>query len=312
MNKTTQNIELQITQFEDRGLIGLSGGDARNFLQNLISNDVNQVNNNHAIYSLLLTPQGKFLYDFMVIEISDIETGSILALECSNHKINNLVRLLTMYKLHSNVGIHDLSARYEIGSVFGQNVAEKMLLTNKPGSLRIDKNGGVYFIDPRIVDLGARVIFPKETFKKYLLPNATIENYESHRIGLGVPDGNVDLETERTFPLEAGLEDLNAIDYNKGCYIGQELTARTHYRGTIRKRIFPVLVDGPMPKLGTVIFFEDKEAGVIKSSSDKIAIAMLRLEFVEKSKKSGVKFFSEQSTITPLPQDWMKISFITT
>ena len=307
MNDAPPDGEIQIVRLPGRGLVGLGGADAREFLQNLISNDVRRVTTDRTIYALLLTPQGKFLHDFFVVELANAETGIELMLDCEKDRVEDLIRRFTLYRLRANVAIKDLSDRFEMHAAFGGGAAGEMGLESGPGVTRPEA-GGIAFVDPRLASLGVRAILPLgQSLKTATSHAAAAGDYELHRLKLGVPDGSHDLDVERTFPLEAGLEDLHAIDYGKGCYVGQELTARTHYRGTLRKRLFPVVVDGPMPEHGTEIFLGERRAGDVRSGYGGQALAMLRFEHVEEAARTGAPFTAGDATLTPRRQDWMHL-----
>lgn len=298
---------IQIVRLPDRGLVGLGGIDAREFLQNLVSNDVRRLAPDCTIYALLLTPQGKFLYDFFVVEIAHKEAGTQLLLDCERDRVDDLISRLTLYRLRANVVIENLSDHFEVRAAFGGPAAIEIGLNAAPGSTRFEA-GGAVFVDPRLADLGIRAILPLgQSLKITSAQTAAVDDYELHRLRLGVPDGSHDLDVNRTFPLEAGLEDLHAIDYGKGCYVGQELTARTHYRGTVRKRLFPVTVDGPLPEYGTAVLLGDQRAGDVRSGRDGQALAMLRFEHVEEAERTGAVLTAGSATLTPHRRHWMRL-----
>lgn len=298
--------KMQIAKLPNRGLIGLYGADVHNFLQNLISNDVSLVSANRAIYALLLTPQGKLLHDFFVLEPPDPSSDAKLLLECSNSQTSDLIRKLTEYRLRAEVRIEDLTESYDVWAVFGPNASEKMSIPSGIGAATVH-HAKVFFSDPRLKELGVRVISPIGETINIDAPESPYKDYELNRIIRGVPDGDLDFNSGRTFPLEAGLEELNAIDYGKGCYVGQELTARTHYRGTLRKRLFTVTVQGQLPERGSKVFLGKKEAGEVKSGQGGYALAMLKLEQVFESEKDGTTFTAQNAKLIPLHQSWMNL-----
>jgi len=164
---------------------------------------------------------------------------------------------------------------------------------------------GVVFADPRLAALGVRAILPRSEIRGALADIGAVEGdfaeYDRLRLGLGVPDGSRDLVLDKSILLEAGFEELNGVDWDKGCYIGQELTARTKYRGLIKKRLFPVRVDGPAPDPGAIIMHDGQEAGEMRSSRDGAGLALLRLETAGKPLKAG------DATIEPLTPEWMRL-----
>ena len=235
----------------------------------------------------LLTPQGRFLNDMFVV---DAGFGTLL-LETEREKAPALARKLGMYKLRSKVTVEDRSATMDVAVVFGPG-AEKHNAV--PGALS--------YIDPRLPELGVRVLTPAGQAGKMLgLPEAPLADYESLRLSLGVPDGSRDLPVEKALLLESGFDELNGVDWKKGCYMGQELTARTKYRGLVKKRLFPVKVEGALPAPGTAIERNGEEVGEIRSGAGNRALAMLRLEALEGALTAG------GARIVPQKPDWMKL-----
>ena len=270
-----------------RGVITVSGDDRVAFLQGLISNDVTKVAPGKAVWAALLTPQGRFLNDMFVV---DAGFGTLL-LETEREKAPALARKLGMYKLRSKVTVEDRSATMDVAVVFGPG-AEKHNAV--PGALS--------YIDPRLPELGVRVLTPAGQAGKMLgLPEAPLADYEALRLSLGVPDGSRDLPVEKALLLESGFDELNGVDWKKGCYMGQELTARTKYRGLVKKRLFPVKVEGALPAPGTAIERNGEEVGEIRSGAGNRALAMLRLEALEGALTAG------GARIVPQKPDWMKL-----
>ncbi len=290
-----------------RGLLGLGGPDAIEFLQNLISNDVARLGPDTSLYGLLLTPQGKFLHDFFIARLPQAVDGVDLVLDCEGGRIDDLERRLTMYRLRSEVTIANLSDRYTVAAAFGNGALQALSLSAEAGDTK-PIGGGIAMTDPRLSEMGARVIVPMGDLPGVLtdagFTEAKLADYDRMRLSHGVPNSSDDMAVEKAFPLEAGLDDLNAIDFKKGCYVGQELTARTHYRGTIRKRLFRVDVDGPTPEPGTPVTLEGVKAGVMRSGQDGIAMAMLRLEQVAESEKTGAHFAAGNARLRAVTQPW--------
>jgi folate-binding protein YgfZ len=271
-----------------RGVVAIAGDDRIEFLQGLISNDVTKAAPGHAIWAALLTPQGRFLADMFVV---DAGFGTIL-LETERERAPVLAKKLNLHKLRSKVTVEDRSAGMDIAVVFGPG-AEKCNAV--PSALS--------FPDPRLPELGMRVLCPAGQAGKLLgLPEAPLAAYEALRLELGVPDGSRDLPIEKAILLESGFDELHGIDWDKGCYMGQELTARTKYRGLVRKRLVPVKVEGPLPAPGTAVLSNGKDVGEIRSGSGDRAIAMLRLEAL----KDGA-FTADKARIVPHVPTWMRL-----
>jgi folate-binding protein YgfZ len=285
---------------EDRGVIEVAGADRHQFLQGLVSNDVAKVAPDRALYAALLTAQGKYLHDFFIVAI-----GESLFLDGEAARLADLKRRLGLYKLRAKIGLAEASDRYIIAAVFGDGAADALGLPAERGAATPFAEG-VAYVDPRLAELGARLMLPRGGGATPLTERGfragDIAAYDRLRLALGVPDGSRDLVLDKSILLEAGFDELNGVDWQKGCYVGQELTARTKYRGLIKKRLLPVTVDGPLPPPGTPIMAGDQEAGEMRSGRDGMGLALLRLEAVAESKPltaAGAK-------LTPQKPGWAK------
>jgi folate-binding protein YgfZ len=288
----------------DRGVISVVGADTSTFLQGLISNDINKVDASHAIYATLLTAQGKFLHDFFIAATPD---GDGVLIDCERGRLDDLLRRLTMYKLRAAVDLSDVSSDFDVVALLGPDSLADAGLPPEPGAAR-PLGGGIVFTDPRIAEMGARAILAAETGVGALTSEGftpgNADDYRTLRLTLGLPDGSHDIVVDKNFPLECGFEELNAIDYEKGCYVGQELTARTHYRGKIRKRLMPVVIDGPLPEPGTAVMHGEREVGEIRSGAADRAIALIRIEPFEAAQQKKEFFTAGSATVTPIKPDW--------
>lgn len=284
-----------------RGVLAIGGEEARDFLQGLISNDVERVTEKTAIYASLLTPQGKFLHDFVLSAVD----GQLL-IDCEGARREDLQRRLTLYRLRRPVTIKDETDQWNIVTVFGPGCLGALDLPNQPGVAK-PLDGGVAMVDPRLGDLGARLILPAESSASTLdalgLTKRSEQDYDVLRMRLGVPDGSRDIEVDRSFLLESNFEELNGVDFEKGCYVGQENTARQKHRGTIRKRLMPVSIDGPAPAPGTPILAGDKPAGTMRSSHGQQGIALIRLEHLPDDGAPALLNAGEASLAASKP-DW--------
>src|SRR5476649_977537 len=274
-----------------RSVIAVSGADRVEFLQGLISNDTTKVSPGHAIWAALLTPQGRFLNDMFVAD-GGHET---LLLETERERAPALARKLSMYTLRAKAKVEDRSATMEVAVVFGTG-ADKAVGIEHATS----------FADPRLPGLGVRVLTRAGEAAALLgshgfLP-AMPADYDALRLAQGVPDGSRDLPVEKALLLESGFYELNGVDWKKGCYMGQEPTARTKYRGLVRKRLFPVRLDGPLPAPGTPIERDGQEVGEIRSGSGDRALAMLRLDILQ-----GGGLTAAGTRILPERPDWMRL-----
>jgi folate-binding protein YgfZ len=287
-----------------RGILAVDGPDRAAFLQGLVSNDVTQAGPSRAIYAAFLTPQGKYLHDFLIVEL-----GGKLLIDCEAGRLADLQRRLKMYKLRSKVTLEDVSAQYSVTAAFGPGALEALNLpVGEPGAAAV-LGDGVVFADPRLPALGSRAILPRGTEASVLeaagFAAAEVADYDRLRLEAGVPDGSRDLIVEKAILLENNLDELNAISWQKGCYMGQELTARTRYRGLVRKRLFPVIVEGTLPEPGTTVMLGDKEAGEMRSGSGDRALALLRLEEIERAQAEGIPLLAGDAKLTPVKPGWV-------
>ena len=250
----------QIIILENRGLISVTGDDAKEFLQNIITNDIEKVDQNNSIYSALLSPQGKYLHEFFIIHV---DKGYLI--DCDAKSKEDLISNLSKYKLRSKVDLKDLSSDYVIG-VINLEKFNEIQSEAKESSDTIIYRKSPLFIDPRKKELGARILSSLEklhlTIKKLNLKIIDNSKYFNHAHNLGIPEkGLVNLK-EQLFGLEANFEELNAIDFKKGCYVGQENTARMKLKNKLRRRLLPLKTDEKI-KIGEDLKFGEIKIGKI-------------------------------------------------
>ncbi len=305
---------------QDRGVLSVSGADRVSFLQGLVSNDIEKVGPECAVYAAFLTPQGKYLYDFFIVEDEDEagdedgdEAGGALLLDCEQAGIDGLMERLSLYKLRADVTLKDRSDDLTVAALFGGGWAawaKNAGLPDRPGAVMTFSEVGVVYSDPRLAAIGGRAVVltngAEMNFEMADFDTASAADYDQLRLTLGLPDGSRDLIAEKSTLLESGFDELNGVDWDKGCYMGQELTARTKYRGLVKKRLVPVAFDGPPPEPGTPVMQGGKEAGEVRSSQAAedggIGLALMRLDALENStdlKAGDVK-------VTPSKPDWVK------
>lgn len=293
---------------ETRGVLAVSGTDATSFLQNLISNDVNRVDADHTIYAMLLTPQGKFLHDFFVA--MHPENDNAFVIEAEAERIDDLEKRLSMYRLRADVSLERVGEEWSVVAAFGSNAAQALGLDASEGaSGRVA--GGVAFVDPRLQTLGLRLIGPREAITRHLdeagFKRTEPAEYEHLRLSLGVPAGGRDILIEKSFPLECNLDELNAIDYEKGCYVGQELTARTHYRANLRKRLVPIRLQGPLPEPGAAVTLDGKNVGEMRSADGERGLALLRIDSLASAEEEGKPLMTGTTEIVPDLPEWLSL-----
>ena len=291
---------------DSRGVLRLAGADTRSFLQGMISNDVDKLAPDRALWAAFLTPQGKYLHDFFLLQPSAPSPGEeTILLDCEAARRDDLRRRLGIYKLRAKVAIEDATADYRIAALFGDAALSTLGLPAEAGRAA-PFAGGIAWVDPRLPEMGARALLPAATAEAALIEAgfaaADLAAYDILRIGLGLPDGSRDLEVEKALLLENGFDELHGLDWRKGCYVGQELTARTKYRGLVKKRLLPVRIDGPVPPPDTPVMMAGKEAGVMRSAVDGLGLALLRLEHLEAA--SGGALTAGQARLTPRKPAW--------
>jgi folate-binding protein YgfZ len=255
---------------EDRGVVALSGPDARSFLQGLVTNDIDRLAPEKSIYAALLTPQGKILFDFL---IADDGAGTIL-LDCPAASRDALIRRLSMYRLRAKVEIKPSDDLAVFASWDGSALP------------------GLSFKDPRLAALGRRSMAPKADGDR---------GYLFHRLSLGVPEA-ADFGSDRMFALDAGLDELHAIAFDKGCYVGQELTARMKHRGTARKRLLLVQGDTPLT-LNADLRANGHSIGEIVSVYDTKGFALVRLDRLAEAGDAPVE--ADGKRVSIVKPDWL-------
>jgi folate-binding protein YgfZ len=261
-----------IARLHGRGVVAISGPDRVGFLNGLVSNDVARVAPGHAVWAAMLTAQGRYVTDFFILE-----DGETLLLDAPAEAVPELARRLSRYKLRAAMAVEDASAHYAVYAAWD----------GLPPPVPVTA------ADPRLPEAGFRMLSNEP-----LEETANQIAYDAHRLALGLPDGPPDLEPEKTLLLEAGFDELHGVDWNKGCYMGQELTARTKYRGLVKRRLVPVVLEGSAA-VGTPVLAEGQEVGTIRSAAGPLALAMLRVDALEKPLIAG------SALVTPkLPLWW--------
>jgi len=254
---------------EDRGVLRVAGEDAASFLQGLLTNDVVDLAVGAARYAALLSPQGKILFDFLVLRVP-VESGAAFLIDGPAAQIPDLARRLSFYRLRAKATIADESAERAVAAFWGAAPAAP--------------TDGFLYVDPRDSRLGWRAILPRAAAAAI---GGDIEAYEAHRIRLGAPRGGVDFAYGDIFPHDANLDLLHGVDFEKGCYVGQEVVSRMRHRGTSRKRIVRLALAGPAPAPGAPVLAGETPVGTLGSAADGLALALLRLDRVEDARAAG-------------------------
>lgn len=281
----------------DRGVVKVAGDEARTFLNGLLTADIAQVSPQGARFGALLTPQGKIIVDCIVVE-AEAKDGGGFFLDCPRALASNLLEKLKFYKLRAKLTIDDASSSLGVVAIWDGNG---------------NTEHGLVYADPRLPALGQRVILPPG-----LVPQAAADlnarlvhaaEYDAHRIELGVPHGGFDFIYGDTFPHEADMDQLNGVDFAKGCYIGQEVVSRMEHRGTARNRIVPVAADGSAPESGIPVMAGDKQVGLTGSAAGSQGLAMLRLDRVADAQAAGARLTAGGVTLHPRKPEWARFPF---
>jgi hypothetical protein len=256
----------------DRAVLTVNGPEARAFLQGLITNDIQKLTADTPLYAAMLTPQGKVLFDFLLYE----RDGAIL-LDCARVTAEAVQKRLTMYRLRAKV---EIASRGDLAVQVSWNT---------------DANGG--WRDPRLAELGRRSIGTDD------FDPAAAESYTAHRLDLGVPEGR-DFGQDEMFALDADLEELNGVSFDKGCYVGQELTARMKHRGTARKKLLPVEATvGELPSPGSRVSANGSDLGAITSIYKNRGFALIRLDRLAESQDALLE--SEGTPVAVKKPSWL-------
>jgi len=260
----------------DRGVVKVSGEDARGFLNGLVTTDVTRLEPGAGRFGALLTPQGKIIVDFLITEATPGQGGGFL-LDCPRALAGGLATKLGFYKLRAKVAVEDLSDSLGVIAAWDGELAMRPDLT---------------FADPRGDKFGWRILAPEELKQRVadligadLLDSA---DYEAHRIAAGLPRGGLDFIYGDAFPHETNMDRLNGVDFDKGCYVGQEVVSRMQHRGTARTRTIRVTLDGPRPEPGAAILAGDKPVGTMGSAAGRNGLALIRTDRVSDALSAGL------------------------
>jgi folate-binding protein YgfZ len=276
----------------DRGVVKVAGDGARNFLNGLFTADIGKMTPNTPRFAALLTPQGKIIVDCIVAE-APAEDGGGFFLDCPRVLAGDLVAKLNFYKLRAKVTAEDLSAKLGVLAIWdGAGTTEY----------------GLCYPDPRLPGLGQRVMLPPHLVKEAVadLGAGLVEAsaYEAHRIALGVPRGGLDFIYGDAFPHETDMDQLNGVDFAKGCYVGQEVVSRIEHRGSARKRIVQITTDSFAPDAGVPVMAGNKQIGTTGSAAGPKGLAMLRLDYVSDAQASNTPIVAGGIAIRAVKPAW--------
>jgi folate-binding protein YgfZ len=288
---------MQAALLPDRGVVKVAGDDARRFLNGLATSDIGKVSPAAARFGALLTPQGKVIVDFIAAEAAAEDAGGFF-LDCPKALAPTLTDKLNFYRLRAKVTVEDLSDGLGVMAVWGGGAVS---------------DDGLSYADPRLAALGSRTILPPTLAAEAAAGiGASLSEpgaYEAHRIALGVPRGGEDFTYGDTFPHEADMDQLAGVDFDKGCYIGQEVVSRVEHRHSARTRVVPVAYEGGAPGAGLPVMAGDKQAGTFGSSAQGRGLAMLRLDRVADALAAGTALTCGGIAIRLVKPDWARFTW---
>ena len=293
----------EVIILEDRGFIQVNGAEAKDFLQNIVTNDIEKVTNSSTIFTSILTPQGKYLFEFFILKLKD----SYLV-ECEKKSTAEIIKLLNFYKLRAKVNLIDLSEKYVAAVISLEKFKEvnnsKMLI----GSTANYRDDPIY-IDPRNDKLGCKVIAKLEnihlTIKKLNLKITKKEKYYNKRLHLGIPQIDLNKLKDKIFGIENNLDELNGIDFKKGCYVGQENTSRIKLRNKLRRRILPIhKITGEVYE-NDVIKYNDKEIGKIMIDKP-YSFAFIKVVEPDLKEFTNTELLCGKSKVKIFKPEWIK------
>jgi len=265
---------------DDRGVVTVTGADATMYLHKIVTNSVLDIPAGESRFSALLTAQGKLMFDFFVVPLPE-GAASGYYIDCPREQSVDLAKRLNFYKMRWKIAIEDVSEAFGVAAIWG---------TEAPTGLE-----GVVTRDMRDPAMGFRAIAPRADLAK--IGPSDEAAYEAHRVAQGVPKGGLDFVYGDTFVHDANLDFLHGVDFKKGCYVGQEVVARVHFRNSARKRILKVHFNGPTPEPGTEIMMGETSIGEVGSTAGSDGLAMLRVDRLEDARTEGTAVTAGAATI---------------
>ena len=292
----------EVITLEDRGFIQVTGPEAKDFLQNIVTNDVEKVTDTTSVFSSILTPQGKYLFEFFILKLKD----SYL-LECEKESTEEIIKILNYYKLRSKVDFINLNKEYS-ASVISLEKFKEIDSSNSLKGKTINYEDGLIYIDPRNDKLGAKIISKIGTvqikIKKLNLNFADKNKYYKNCFELGIPQINLKNLKDKIFGIENNLDELNGIDFKKGCYVGQENTSRIKLRNKLRRRILPVQkISGEISE-NDIIKYKDLEIGKIMISKP-YSFGLIKIVDPDIKEFNNIDLICGNSKIKIIKPEWI-------
>tara|TARA_B100002051_G_C16709893_1_gene626000 strand:+ start:366 stop:1256 length:891 start_codon:yes stop_codon:yes gene_type:complete len=292
----------EVITLEDRGFIEVRGPEAKDFLQNIVTNDIEKVSEKSTIFSSILTPQGKYLFDFFIIKSKDN-----YLIECEKKSTPEITKLLNYYKLRSKVELIDLSEKYVAAVISLEKFKE---IGNSEISIgkRINYRDDLIYVDPRNVNLGAKIISKLEnlylTIKKLNLTIVDKKKYYNKSFELGIPQIDLNKLRDKIFGIENNLDELKGIDFKKGCYVGQENTSRIKLRNKLRRRILPVQIISGEISENEIIKYKNNEIGKIMIGKP-YSFALIKVVDPDLKEFNNKELVCKNSKVKVLKPDWI-------
>ena len=292
----------EVIILEDRGFIQVDGNGAKDFLQNIVTNDIEKVNNNSTVFSSILTPQGKYLFEFFILKLS-----SNYLLECEKESAIEIIKLLNFYKLRTKVNFTDLSKKYSTAVISIEKFKEiNNTKLEKGKTIKYEDN--LIYVDPRNDKLGAKIISELErlnfTIKKLNLNITDKKKYYIKSFELGIPQIYLSKLKNKIFGIENNLDELNGIDFKKGCYIGQENTSRIKLRNKLRRRILPIQKIAGEVSDNDIIKFNDNEIGKIIIDKP-YSFALIKVVDPDLKEFTNIELMCGKSKVKILKPEWI-------
>jgi folate-binding protein YgfZ len=288
---------MQVALLPDRGVVKVAGDDARGFLNGLVTNDIAKVAPGKPRFAALLTPQGKIIVDFIVAEAPSNDGGGFF-LDCPRALASALVEKLNFYKLRAKVICEDLSSVLGVMAIWDGTAESEY---------------GLSYPDPRLPALGSRIMLPPHLAEEAAADLggmlAGADAYEAHRIALGVPRGGLDFIYGDTFSHEADMDQLNGVDFGKGCYIGQEVVSRVEHRASARSRVVPIVYDEFAPSSGLPVMAGDRQIGTLGSTAKGHGLALMRLDRIGDALAAGATIEAGGIAIRAVKPAWAKFDW---
>ena len=292
----------EVITLEDRGFIHVNGAEAKDFLQNIVTNDIEKVTSSSTVFSSILTPQGKYLFEFFILKLKD---GYLV--ECEKKSTSEIIKLLNSYKLRSKVDLIDLTEKYVAAVISLEKFKEVNNSNLSKGSTASYRDDPVY-IDPRNDKLGAKIISKLEnihlTIKKLNLKIVEKEKYYNQSFQLGIPQIDLNKLKDKIFGIENNLDELNGIDFKKGCYIGQENTSRIKLRNKLRRRILPIEKISGQLSTNDIIKYKDNEVGKIMIAKP-YSFALIKVIDPDLKEFSNIELMCGNSKVKILKPEWI-------